>query len=193
MVAVGAVPSQSKTKVCVKKSSGEMRLLTKKKCKKGWKKITWNQKGSTGPQGDQGAQGPNLTVKRAASPAGIPLMFVEINGGIFLYGPNGQIFPASRRRQTSTCDGHLESSSPQTTQLITQSAGGPGRIMHRVTNPAPGAIKAWSLTATTETVNQMMYKLNDTGACVVDFITMAPWCRTAIGRRSPVRSPPGRR
>lgn len=184
LAAGGAAPAQAKTvKVCVKKSSGEMRLLTKKKCKKGWKKVTWNQKGSTGPQGDQGAQGPNLTVKDGTGkvlgrfvglfPAGIPLMFVEINGGIFLYGPNGQIFPAfssSPYFKTNTCDGtaYLESLSPQTTQLITQSAGGPGRIMHRVTNPAPGAIKAWSLTATTETVNQMMYKLNDTGACVVD-------------------------
>ena len=61
-----AVPAQAKTvKACVKKSTGELRILTgsKTKCKKGWKKISWNQKGDTGPQGNQGAQGPNLVVK----------------------------------------------------------------------------------------------------------------------------------
>ena len=184
LVAGGAVPSQAKTvKVCVKKSSGEMRLLTKKKCKKGWKKVTWNQKGKTGPQGKQGDQGPNLTVKDSTGkvlgrfvglyPAGFSLMFVEVDGGIYLYGPNGQVFPAlssSPSFKTNTCNGtaYIEASSPQTTQLLTQSAGGPSRFIHRVTVPAVGEIKAWSLTSTTETVNQMMYELNASGACVAD-------------------------
>ena len=56
-----AVPAQAKTvKACVKKSTGELRILTgcKKKCKKGWKKISWNQKGDTGPQGEPGCAGP---------------------------------------------------------------------------------------------------------------------------------------
>ena len=184
LVAGGSVPSQAKTvKVCVKKSSGEMRLLTKKKCKKGWKKVTWNQKGKTGPQGDKGATGPNLTVKDGTGkvlgkfvglyPAGFTLMFVEVDGGVYLYGPNGQLFPAlsaSPSFKTNTCDGtaYLESSSPQSTQLLTQSAGGPSRVVYRVTTPALGAIKAWSLTTTTETVNQMMYEFNSSGVCVAD-------------------------
>jgi hypothetical protein len=184
LLAGGAVPAQAKTvKVCVKKSSGEMRLLTKKKCKKGWKKVTWNQKGDTGPQGNQGAQGPNLTVKDGTGkvlgryvglyPAGFALMFVEINSGIYLYAPNGQLFPgfsSSPSFKTNTCNGtaYIRSSSPQTTQLYTQSAGGPTRIVYRVTNPVPGAISAWALTATTESVNQTMYVLNSSGVCTAD-------------------------
>ena len=184
LMAGGVAPSQAKTvKVCVKKSSGEMRLLTKKKCKKGWKKVTWNQKGKTGPQGKQGDQGPNLTVKDGTGkvlgkfvgmyPAGFTLMFVEIDGGVYLYAPNGQVFPAissSPAFKTNTCTGtgYIRSSSPQSTLLYTQSAGGPSRVIYRVSNPSPGPISAWALTATTETVNQTMYILNSSGVCVAD-------------------------
>ena len=180
----GVAPSQAKTvKVCVKKKSGEMRLLKKKKCKKGWKKVTWNQKGATDPQGDQGAQGPNLTVKDGTGavlgkfvglyPAGFTLMFVEIAGGIYLYTPNGQVFPAlsgSPSFKTNTCNGtaYLRSSSPQTTQLYTGSAGGPSRILYRATTPAPGPISAWEITTSTEVVNQTMYILSNAGVCTAD-------------------------
>jgi hypothetical protein len=48
--------STNKTiKACADKKSGVMRYITKGKCKKNERTLTWNQ---TGPQGIQGAQGP---------------------------------------------------------------------------------------------------------------------------------------
>jgi len=180
------VPAQAKTvNACVKKKTGEIRIQTgkKKKCKKGWKKASWNQKGDTGPQGNQGAQGPNLVVKDATGtvlgrflglyPGGFALMFVEIEGGSYLYAPSGVLYPigsGSPAFKTNTCGGtaYVKSSSPSTTQMMTESAGGPTRLVYRKTNPALGPTFAWALTTTTETVNQVVYRLDDTGACVAD-------------------------
>jgi hypothetical protein len=187
LVAGGAaVPAQAKTvKACVNKSTGELRILTgsKNKCKKGWKKISWNKKGATGPQGNQGAQGPNLVVKDGTGkvlgkflglfPAGFALMFVEIDGGSYLYAPNGTVYPfggGSPAFKTNTCTGtgYVRSSSPQSTQLITGSAGGPTRLVYRKSDPPLGPTFAWAFTATTETVNQVMYTLDSAGNCVAD-------------------------
>lgn len=181
-----AVPAQAKTvKACVNKSTGELRILTgsKNKCKKGWKKISWNKKGATGPQGNQGAQGPNLVVKDGTGkvlgkflglfPAGLSLMFVEVDGGSYLYAPNGLVYPfgsGSPAFKTNTCTGtaYVRSSSPQTTQLITGSAGGPSRVVYRTSGPPIGPAFAWAFTTTTENVNQIMYILNNAGTCVAD-------------------------
>lgn len=180
-----AIPAQAKTvKACVKKSTGEVRILTgRKKCKKGWKKVSWNHKGETGPQGNQGAQGPNLTVKDGTGkvlgkflglyPAGFAVMFVEIDGGSYAYAPSGVAYPfgsGSPAFKTNTCNGtaYARSSSPQTTLLITGAAGGPTRLVYRKTNPSLGPAFAWAFTTTTESVNQIMYVLDDTGACVAD-------------------------
>ena len=181
-----AAPAQAKTvKACVKKSTGELRILSgkKKKCKKGWKKVTWNQKGDPGPQGNPGAQGPNLVVKDGTGkvlgrylglyPAGFALMFVEIEGGAYTYAPTGVVYPVgggSPAFKTNACNGtaYLRSSTPETTQLMTGSAGGPTRIVYRRTNPSMGPTFSWALTATTETVNQIMYTLDSSGVCVAD-------------------------
>ncbi len=187
LVGAGAViPAQAKTvNACVKKSTGEVRILSgKKKCKKGWKKISWNQKGKAGPQGNQGAQGPNLsvidgngkTVGRFLGlfPEGPTLIFVEIDGGSYMFLPNGTLFSiggGSPSFKTSTCDGtaYLQSSSAQTTQFITGSAGGPSRLVYRPIQPTFGPASAWKFSTTTEAVNALpMWELNDTGACVPD-------------------------
>jgi len=186
LVAGVQVPAaQAKTvKVCVKKKSGEMRLLTKKKCKKGWKKVTWNQKGDTGPQGNQGADGPNLKVKDGNGatlgtflgvfPQGFPLVFVQIDGGAYTYTPNGLLYPAgsgSPDFKNNTCSGtaYLTASSPLSAQLLTGSAGGPGRLVYRQTTPNLGAALAWQFTTTTENaVAVQLYELNSAGACVAD-------------------------
>jgi hypothetical protein len=181
-----AVPAQAKTvNACVKKSTGELRILTgsKTKCKKGWKKISWNKKGATGPQGNQGAQGPNLMVKDGTGrvlgkllglfPAGYALMMVEVDGGSYMYAPNGTVYPfgaSSPSFKTNTCGGtgYVKASSPQYTQLVIGSVGGPTRIVYRKTEPTYGAVFAWAFTANTEVVNQVLYQFNATGACVAD-------------------------
>lgn len=182
-----AVPAQAKTvNACVKKSTGELRMLTgkKKKCKKGWKKVSWNQKGDTGPQGNPGAQGPNLMVKDGNGqvlgrflgtfPMGPLLVFVEINGGSYTYMPNGLLYPLgiqSPNFKDNACAGpaYVTSSSPTSTSLITGSAGGPSRIVYRRTNPTFGAPLAWQFSTTTENaVAVQLYERDSSGACTPD-------------------------
>ncbi len=180
LVAGGVAPSQAKTvKVCVKKSTGEMRLLSKKKCKKGWKKVTWNQKGDTGPQGNQGAQGPNLVVKDGGGnvlgdlvgtlPMSLEVVMVRVNGGIYMYRFDGVVYPmGSPAYKNNTCSGtaFIPSTSATTTAFLTGSAGGPSRLVYRPTSPGMGPVAAYQFTTTTENVNQNMWELDDTGTCV---------------------------
>lgn len=158
----------------------------KKKCKKGWKKVSWNQKGDTGPQGNpHGAQGPNLVVKDGTGkvmgrflgtfPSGPLMIFVEINGGTFSYLPNGFLYPVgsgSPKFKDNACAGsaYLTASDPLTTQLLTGSAGGPSRIVYRRTSPTLGAALAWEFTTTTteNVVAQQMYDLDSAGLCAAD-------------------------
>ncbi|TXH32369.1 MAG: hypothetical protein E6Q91_01405 [Actinobacteria bacterium] len=182
-----ASPVQAKTvKACVKKKTGDVRILTgKKKCKKGWKKVSWNQKGKTGPQGKQGAQGPNLVVKDGTGkvlgkflgvlPEGLSLISVEIDGGSYLYLPSGIIYPgfssSSPSYKTNTCTGtgYVESSSPLSTQFLTGAAGGPSRLVYRPSTPVLGPPSAWKLTSTSENVvNQPLWERDSSGACVVN-------------------------
>jgi hypothetical protein len=190
-VGVGtAVPAQAKTVVaCVKKSNGKVKILTskkkqKKKCKKGWKKVSWNQTGATGPTGPVGAtgpQGPAQQVKDGTGktlgkflgiyPAGLPILSVLIDGGAYLYYPDGKVLPlgsVSPSFKTNTCNGtaYTESTSPQTTAFLVGSVGGPSRVVYRPTSPTVGPTSAWAFTATTENVvNLQTYELNNAGVC----------------------------
>ncbi|MEZ5158159.1 MAG: hypothetical protein R2687_04915 [Candidatus Nanopelagicales bacterium] len=185
-----AVPAQAKTVVaCVKKSNGKVKILTtkkkkKKKCKKGWKKVSWNQTGKTGPTGPVGAtgpQGPAQEVKDGTGktlgkflgiyPAGLPIVSVLIDGGAYLYYPDGKVLPlggASPSFKTNTCNGtaYVESTSAQTTAFLVGSVGGPTRVVYRPTSPTLGPTSAWAFTATTENaVNLQTYELNNAGVC----------------------------
>ena len=169
---------------CVKKKTGTVRIVTAaKKCKKGWKKVSWDQTGATGPQGPQGATGPELMVKSGDGavlgrflgvyPAGISIFFVQINGGIFLYGANGQVLPLvsqSADYKNSSCTGTpvVQANDPIYRDIFTKSAGGPTRITYRQSTPAVGAIRAWEYTPTVETVNQQLYKWSPSNTCVAD-------------------------
>lgn len=177
-----SVPAQAKViKVCVKKSTGEMRMLTKKKCNKGWKKQTWNAKGKTGPKGDTGAQGPNLLIKDGTGntvgrylgtyPGAFGVYTVEINGAAYTYLSNGRLYGyGSPAFKTNTCQGTAYAPADNATEasLYTGMAGSSSRVVHRATNPTFGPARAWSFTTTTEVVNQNIYRLNEFGACVFD-------------------------
>lgn len=206
LVAGGAaMPAQAKTvKACVKKSTGELRMLTgkKKKCKKGWKKVSWNQKGDTGPQGNQGAQGPNLMVKDGNGqvlgrflgtfPSGLMIIFVEVGGGSYTYTPNGLLYPLggpSPNFKDAACAGtaYMTADSPLTAQLIAGSVGGPSRIVYRKTTPVLGAPRAWEFTATTENaVAVQLYDLDPSGACTPD----GPPYNGTLAKLNPVTAPP---
>lgn len=177
-----AGPVQAKTiNACVKKKTGEVRIA--KKCKKGWKKVTWNQKGDKGPQGQQGsagAQGPATMVKTGTGqvlgrylglyPGGISIMFVLVNGGLYPYMATGQVLPfgstsPSFKSADCTTDAFMEVSSPATASVMTGSAGGPSRIVWRRSSPTLGPPRAWEFSNTTQTINQPRYSLNDAGVC----------------------------
>jgi hypothetical protein len=200
-----AVPAQAKTvKACVNKSTGELRILTgKKKCKKGWKKISWNKKGATGPQGNPGAQGPNLSVKDSTGkvlgkflgvfPQGLTLLSVEIDGGAYTYLPNGLLFTSfmsdSPRYKTNDCTGtaYLTSSSAITTQFLTGSAGGPSRVAYRKTDPTYGPPQAWEFTSTSENaVALQLYRRDKTFTCLPE----AAVYNGTLVVLSPVPAPP---
>ncbi len=185
-----AIPAQAKTVVaCVKKKDGKVKILTtkkkqKKKCKKGWKKVSWNQTGKTGPQGPVGAtgpQGPAQEVKDGTGktlgkflgtyPAAVPIFSVLIDGGAYLYYPDGKVLPlggTSPSFKTNVCSGtpYTQSTSAQTTAFLVGAAGGPTRVVYRPTTPTFGPTSAWAFTATTENaVNLQLYSLNSSGVC----------------------------
>ena len=61
--AVAAIPSRDGTiTACYKKKNGAARIIDgKKRCKRGERRLRWNQQGREGPAGPQGAQGPSGT------------------------------------------------------------------------------------------------------------------------------------
>ena len=80
-VGVAAIPSSDGTITgCFASKTGALRVVDeKKKCRRGEKRIAWNQRGQpgtpgeqgpAGPQGAQGVQGPKATkARRAATPS----------------------------------------------------------------------------------------------------------------------------
>lgn len=183
---VTAVPAQAAAiTVCVNKKSGEVRV-PKKKCKKGWKKVSWNRQGGVGPQGQTGpagVDGPVTLVKDATGrvvgrfmglyPAGIMIMFVLVDNGLYVYTGDGKVMsPGSGSPNFLAADctgpGFITSDSALTTSLLTQSAGGPTRMVWRSTVPALGPARAWALTSSTQLINQAIFELDETGTCVPD-------------------------
>ncbi|MBK6764126.1 MAG: hypothetical protein IPG68_13005 [Micrococcales bacterium] len=164
--------------------------------------MSWNEQGATGPQGNQGAQGPNLKVKDGTGatlgtflgilPQGYPLLFVQIDGGAYTYTPSGLLYPlgiGSPKFKDNACTGaaYMDANSPLTAQLLTGSAGGPTRMVYRRTSPTLGPALAWQFTTTTENaVAVQLYELNSAGACVADG---GPYNGTLVAL-SPVAAPP---
>lgn len=56
--AIAATGSAKTITVCANKRTGELFLHSRGGCKRGFKKVSWNEQGRLGAQGGQGAQGP---------------------------------------------------------------------------------------------------------------------------------------
>jgi hypothetical protein len=190
---VGIVaPAQAKTiKACVKKSDGTVKILKKKKCTKGWKKVTWGTKGPAGQNGSNGSNGsngmpgpagPNWVVKDKAGKtlgtfAGygfglLPLVSViAADGGVFGYAADGKLQNdnATLYFRNNTCtDAAWWGSSSSELQKYLDSAGGAGRAVFQVTG-APTA-SAWQVASTTTSTigvgGATLFKKNATsGGC----------------------------
>ena len=203
LAAVGPVAPASAGTVsaCVKKKTGEMRMLTgtkKRKCAKGWKKVTWNQEGpqgstgspgSTGPQGPQGstgATGPKLVVKDGTGATlgslvsifpGDAAFFVLVLVGdrIYSYQPNGRVAAmGSPVFLDSSCAStpYVTAANADEEAGLVALAGTQFRLTFRPTAPTPGNISTYSFTNVTLTPPGTIYEWNASGACVLD--TSAP-------------------
>ncbi len=190
-VALGGVaspvsPATAKTiKVCVKKKTGEMRMATK--CKKGWKKVSWN---SVGPIGPAGPSGPQLkVVDKSGTVLGdfwgmnysalMPYIMVGFQGGTYMYLGDGRLIPngSSPRFIDGTCLGAAYVPIPASDlSLYLSTVGGPGRLVYRATTPVWQAPKAYKLTSTLLAHSGATWEWNASGTCVA----AAPYTGTLV-------------
>jgi hypothetical protein len=197
--AVGFVsPASARTiKVCVKKKTGEMRLLTATKCKRGWKKYSWNKAGVPGRDGVPGKDGApasplEVTDKTGATVGDFVGMFpygavmgafmVLRDAAVWTYMSSGLLTPTggSPIYTTNTCAGnpYITASSPELLQILVTSAGGPSRMVYRVSKPTIGPAEGYRLTVTTTTHAGTIYERDATGTCVLD--TNSPYTGSLV-------------
>ncbi len=191
MVAV-TPPVAAKTtyKACVKKSTGEVRLLLgkkkkKKKCKKGWKKVSWTKAGPAGNSGSPG--GPGAAGAKASMgtvidgngavvgeslstlPVGFTLFVVRIDGGTFFYYPNGWLLSTETVYfKDAGCAGtaYARTSSPDDRDLLLASPT--VSDVYRATSPTFGPATAYRFGTTSESVtNVQFYSRDSNGVCAV--------------------------
>lgn len=94
-------------KACVKKKTGELRVLlkSKKKCKKGWKKVSWNEAGDPGAAGPQGPVVVRNVKDATGAVIGYTLLsaYSGLSGGVLVYSEGGAYW-------YSASDGKVEDS-----------------------------------------------------------------------------------
>jgi hypothetical protein len=188
VAASGVVASQpagaAKTyTACVKKSTGEVRLLLgkSKKCKKGWKKTKWTK---SGPQGAKGPDGPTgsanslgtvvdgtgAVVGQSMGSPGFPYLYfsVLIDGGAYTYSPNGWLIPvtAPPYYDNASCTGTPFVAAADTEELGLVRSDSTLRVVYRPSTPALGAASAYRLSGeVTSVLNASQWYLNDSGTC----------------------------
>lgn len=152
---------------CVNVKSGTTKVLlgkkTKKKCAKGWTKVTWNVAGTkgknglngkdgvNGANGKDGADAPPLQVRDATGKslgslvgslplsALMPVFFVLApDGGIYSYVGSGQLFPVvsgSPSFMDAACSGpaYLPTPADVWNGMMSKSVGGTTRLVYRAT------------------------------------------------------------
>jgi len=191
-IATPVSPAQAKTiKVCVKKSNGNVKFITKKnkKCKTGWVKRSWNTDKtqgplSVGPIGPTGPAGPNWSVKDASGQTlgtyggffyggpFLPYLGVYVgDGGLFMYRSDGTLINDNTFLyfQNNTCTQATTppSAAPSQEQYL-KSAGGPGRAVFQLLNSS--TTQAWKVAESTTSsipvaANSLFQKNGTTGAC----------------------------
>lgn len=179
----------AKMTACVNKKTGAMKMVfgnqAKKKCPKGYKKVTWNS---------QGPAGPNLSVydsndQRVGRFLGIqtlgfevPLFQVAREGGIYSYLGSGTLlpsnalggqYPVSYKTNDCTGDPYVPQAGvpPQFyLDFLTKSLAGMNRIVFRTIEAAGfGVPKAWVGNETyemTPAAGIPLYEIDPSGACV---------------------------
>ncbi len=183
---MAAAPDATAAKLtaCVNKKTGAMRLVSgkkaKKKCPKGWRKVTWQKdKGRTGLQ-VVAADGKVVGILVGMSPIGTGVNAFTIlrNGGIYTYLGGGQLYPTSAMGslpefKTADCSGPayvgLDGAVPAVTLDFYRGLfGGPFRLVFRTFSPLGlGPASTWKFQGATEDVlvGIPLYELQSDGTC----------------------------
>ena len=185
LAATQPASAAKKYTACVKKSNGDVRILLgkKKKCKKGWKKTSWSKAGPTGSKGPDGPVGSANTfglvvdadgavVGRGIGtlPAPITVFPVLIDGGLFIYYPNGWLVPLGARPyfDDAACTGapFLTVGSDIERDAILQDST--TRVVYRaITETSLGPASAYKPVGNSASVvNQARWELDGNGDCV---------------------------
>jgi hypothetical protein len=166
---------------CVKKKTGEMRLVSgkkaKKKCPKGWRKVSWN---SEGPGVVRDKNGKLVGKLLGVFPGGGTIYIVQRNGAQYFYLGSGEVFTiggGSPSYTTPDCSGPAylsNTASPAETANLLRVIGGPFRIVFRTTTGGfpTGPTRAWKSAGTfIPAVAVQTYELDPTsGLCVIDSV-----------------------
>jgi hypothetical protein len=180
----GPATAAKKYTACVKKSTGEVRLLVggTTKCKKGWKKTTWKKAGPRGDKGPDGAAGTanslgtvvdgnGQVVGQAVGlfSFGVMLFQVRIDGGIYEYAGNGWLMPKEPEAyyDNATCSGEPFTVTEDSFGLSVMQSDPGLRIVYRVFLPSMQPARAWKVQGSpTSVINLNRWGLDVSGACV---------------------------
>jgi hypothetical protein len=184
IAATGPATAAKKYTACVKKSTGEVRILLgkPKKCKKGWKKTTWTKAGPIGAKGSDGptgvantfgfvVDGDGVVIGQSVGnfPAPVAVFTVRIDGGVFAYYPNGWLIPFNLRPSydNAACSGVpfiVAESARERDGLVADSSL---RVVYRsASGTSLSPASAYKLDGTsTEVINQTRWSFNSLGDC----------------------------
>lgn len=201
-LAAGQPAGAAKTyTACVKKSTGEVRLLVgkSKKCKKGWKKTKWTKAGPQGAKGPDGAAGPanslgtvvdgtGAVVGKSMGPPGYPFMYfsVLIDGGVYAYFANGWLIPFALQPyyDNASCTGTPFATATNVDDLAALRNDPTVRAVYRQLEPTLGPASAYKLSGeVTSVLNAAQWYLNESGTCT-------PGATLFTGYRLPLTSVP---
>lgn len=170
-------------KACVKKSNGKVVMLSgKKKCKKGWKRVTWSKSAPAGAQGPQGTTGQtsylgelvDATGARVGDlvgsfgATGITLFFVRIADGDWIYLSNGWLFwqSATIYYDNASCSGSGFLASSDQLEAQWAATSQQTRLAYRVTSPTLGPATGFKPSGTYESVTALpRWSRDETGTC----------------------------
>ncbi len=174
----------AKLTACVKKKTGAMRLVSgkkaKKKCPRGWRKVTWQK--DKGQSGLQVVSADGKVVGKLVGTAGdgvtLNALNVLRNGGIYTYLGGGQLSPITSMAalpsfKTADCSGQAYlglsgSLPPAALDFYKGILGGTFRMVFRTFSPLGlGPASAWKFQGVVEdvTVGIQLYQLQTDGTC----------------------------
>ena len=176
---------------CVKKSDGQTKMVKKnKKCKKGWKKVSWSQTGPTGPTGAAGANGPAGPVLSVKDGAGavvgqfmgtwsglVPGFTVLADGGLWDYGSDGVLHGDSTPLfADATCATPVimvrsyPANPAETARAVARFVPNSlGRLVYRSDTPGATA-RAWKVSGQNSAagLGGLLFSLDSAGNCVFE-------------------------